>query len=340
MLTIGRCSTGEIDDVVRFIGQHWKPGHILTTCRPVLDWQYRDEDGQGYAFILARRSSDQSLLGILGYIETKRFDASNDGANVIWLTTWKVRDDAGVSGLGIQLLQYLTQIQPHQAIGAIGLTPSTLPLYRAFGYTVGELQHYVRPNPSTEGFELASISFRSSPLQPAAKGFGPTRLITDDDFNHVALSPPAASVPLKSAEYFRRRYAHHPVYRYVVEAVRGPGAALGLLAARIVEHSGRRALRIVDFSGSIEALGTIGWRIDRLLEEFHAEYADVYNAGIPEEIFAQAGFSRVDPSGPDIVPDHFEPFERRNVRLWYAMKGAEAPVLFKGDGDQDRPNRV
>jgi hypothetical protein len=252
MLRIGRCAAGEIDDVVRFIEQHWKPGHILTTCRSVLDWQYRDADGQGYAFILARRSSDQSLLGILGYIETNRFDPSNDGANVIWLTTWKVRDDAGVSGLGIQLLQYLTQIQPHRAIGAIGLTPSTLPLYRAFGYTVGELQHYVRPNPSTDWFELASISFRSRPLERAAKGIGPTRLITDDDFNHVALSPPVASVPLKSVEYFRRRYAQHPVYRYVVEAVGGPGGAVGLLAARIVEQAGRRALRIVDFSGSIE----------------------------------------------------------------------------------------
>src|SRR5580765_4183491 len=340
MLRIGRCAAGEIDDVVRFIEQHWKPGHILTTCRSVLDWQYRDADGQGYAFILARRSSDQSLLGILGYIETNRFDPSNDGANVIWLTTWKVRDDAGVSGLGLQLLQYLTQIEPHQAIGAIGLTPSTLPLYRAFGYTVGELQHFVRPNPSTESFELASISFRSRPLARAAKGIGPTRLITDDDFNHVALSPPVASVPLKSVEFFRRRYAQHPVYRYIVEAVGGPGGALGLLAARIVEQAGRRALRIVDFSGSIETLGTIGWQIDRLLDEFHAEYADVYNAGIPEEIFAQAGFSRIDPNGPDIVPDHFEPFERRNVRLWYAMKGADAPVLFKGDGDQDRPNQV
>ena len=340
MLRIGRCAAGEIDDVVEFIEQHWKPGHILTTCRSVLDWQYRDADGKGYAFILARRSGDQSLLGILGYIETNRFDPSNDSANVIWLTTWKVRDDAGVSGLGIQLLQYLTQIQPHRAIGAIGLTPSTLPLYRAFGYTVGELQHYVRPNPSTEWFELASISFRSRPLERVAKGIGPTRLITDDDFNHVALSPPVASVPLKSVEYFRRRYAQHPVYRYVVEAVGGPGGALGLLAARIVEQAGRRALRIVDFSGSIDTLGTIGWQIDRLLEEFHAEYADVYNAGIPEEIFAQAGFSRIDPNGPDIVPDHFEPFERRNVRLWYAMKGADAPVLFKGDGDQDRPNQV
>ena len=75
MLRIGRCSTGEIDDVVRFIGQHWKPGHILTTCRPVLDWQYRDADGKGYAFILARRSSDRAAAYPL---RTKRTSARAD----------------------------------------------------------------------------------------------------------------------------------------------------------------------------------------------------------------------------------------------------------------------
>ena len=38
--------------------------------------------------------------------------------------------------------------------------------------------------------------------------------------------------------------------------------------------------------------------------------------------------------------DHFEPFERRNVRLWFAIKGTREPVMFKGDGDQDRPSLV
>src|SRR4051812_19062888 len=153
---IGRCPSGEIDDVVQFIEQHWKPGHILTTCRALLDWQHRLPDGSGYGFIVARRRSDSTILGILGYIATNRFDASLTNANVLWLTTWKVRDDAGVSGLGLQLLRYLARTEPHIAIGVVGLTPSTLPIYKALGYATGELQHYVRPNAKVDTFQLAS----------------------------------------------------------------------------------------------------------------------------------------------------------------------------------------
>ena len=77
--------------------------------------------------------------------------------NVVWLTTWKVRDDAGVAGLGIQLVAAPDQVEPHVAMGAVGLTPTTLPIYKALGYTVGELQHYVTPNATTDTFKLASI---------------------------------------------------------------------------------------------------------------------------------------------------------------------------------------
>ena len=163
------------------------------------------------------------------------------------------------------------------------------------------------------------------------------RLTRDDEFSAVEWPSSDGRVPRKTPEYFRRRYARHPVYTYIVLAVLNAGAAVGLLAARIAEHGGRRALRIVDFLGAPEVLARTGPTVQALLEEFDAEYADVYNAGLDAEVFVRAGFSPVDPEGPDVVPDHFEPFERRNVRLWFSLKGPQA-VLFKGDGDQDRPS--
>ena len=159
----------------------------------------------------------------------------------------------------------------------------------------------------------------------------------DDDFGAIAWALPDGRVPRKTPEYFCRRYARHPIYRYIVLAVLDGGAEAGLMAARIAEHGGRRALRIVDFLGARDLLARTGPTVQALLEEFDAEYADVYNAGIDGEVFARAGFAPVDPEGADVVPDHFEPFERRNVRLWFALKGPQ-PVLFKGDGDQDRPS--
>jgi hypothetical protein len=164
------------------------------------------------------------------------------------------------------------------------------------------------------------------------------RPVDRDDFDSLRAMWPTHSAPAKSVEYFRRRYAAHPIYRYSVDAIGETGAGVALLVTRIAEHDDHRALRIVDFAGTPEAFSQSGQVVQSLLDELDAEYADVYTSGMPVDALAQAGFWKVDPEGPEIVPDHFEPFERRNVRLWYAMKGART-LLFKGDGDQDRPNQ-
>jgi hypothetical protein len=130
------------------------------------------------------------------------------------------------------------------------------------------------------------------------------------------------------------------VYAYDVVALLDAGTPAGLLAVRPAEHGGRRALRVVDFLGPEDVLARTGPVVQTLLEEFDAEYADVYNTGIDGGVFERAGFRRIDPEGPETVPDHFEPFERRNIRLWFSLKGLPNAVLFKGDADQDRPNQV
>jgi len=342
-VSIGRCTAGEIEDVVRFIDTHWKKGHPLATCRTLLDWQHRDADGAGYSFVVARRRADGDLLGILGYIPTRRFDPSLTGANVVWLTTWKARADAGVAGLGLQLLQHLAAIEPHCAMGAIFPSPAMTPLFRALGYRVGELQHYVRPNEAAGTTRIATGMPQASGTTTTDSRIDVRRLAGDEDFTALRLTGREPSIPRKTPEYFRRRYARHPHYRYIVLALLDGGAPAGLLAARTASHAGARALRIVDFTGSPDLLARAGAPIQRLLEEFGAEYADVYNTGIDRVVFERAGFTRVDPDGHTIVPDHFEPFELRNERLWTALKGlrpGDNPILFKGDSDRDRPNVV
>jgi hypothetical protein len=344
-VSISRCVHSDVDDVRRFIDEHWKHDHVLATSRELFDWQYRDRDGAGYALFLARRNSDAAVIGLLGYIPTRRFDAALSSSNVVWLSVWKVRDDGDVSGLGLQLLRAVRDSEPHCGIGAVGLNPATTPIYRALGYRVGELDHYVFVNERLEAFRLARLSAgfvvprsvsQSAPLDMRVLS-GP------EEFASFNFEADQTSIPVKSGQYFRARYAEHPFYRYSLIGLADRGRAAGLLAVRTAEHAGTRALRIVDYAGETGVLTRIGPIVQRLLTEHQAEYADLYNAGIDPAMFQQAGFARVDPDGPDIVPDHFEPFEARNVRLWYSFKGSSAsraPVLFKGDADQDRPNRL
>ena len=340
-VTIGRCGREEIQDVVRFIDDHWKRGHALVTSRTLLDWQHRNPDG-GYSFVVARQ--DGVVIGILGYISTMRFDPALAPDNVVWLTTWKVRDDAGVAGVGLALLQYLVAHEAHVGIGAIGLNPATRPIYQAFGYRIGELEHYVMPNRTARRFELATLSAAPTLARAAEHAAAPVtgRSLSDPrDFEPlIELTPSAAGIPRKTARYFVSRYVQHPLYSYRVVALTDVDAVVGLVVTRLAEHNGHKALRIIDSLGGPHLIPRIGAVVQSLLRECGAEYADVYNAGIDAAAFECAGFRRVDPDGAEIVPDHFEPFERRNVRLWYAIKAAGEPVLFKGDADQDRPNLV
>jgi hypothetical protein len=340
--TIGRCEPSEIADVLRFIDEHWARGHALVTCRALLDWQHRELNGS-YSFVIARRNDDRSVLGILGYIPTRRFDPGLADRNVIWLTTWKVRDDAGIAGLGLALLHHLRAVEPHVAIGAIGLNPATTPIYQALGYRVGELEHYVRPNANVERFALASFANPPGVTVAAAAPVGAIRLSSSDFFDRVARfdrSARGGAVPHKTPEYIHARYLCHPVYSYVVIGLVDGGPVVGLLALRVAEHAGHRALRIVDFVGHAGLLERMGEAVQSQLEAHDAEYADVYNVGLDARTLERGGFRRIDPDGPDVVPDHFEPFEPRNVRLCFSIKATDAAVLFKGDADQDRPNLV
>jgi len=340
-LTIGRCGPEgivDIEDVVRFIDDHWQRGHALVKSRTLLDWQHRNPDG-GYSFVVARQNG--AVIGILGYISTRRFDPALAADNVVWLTTWKVRDDAGVAGLGLALLQYLATHEPHAGIGAIGLNPATRPIYQALGYRIGELQHYVLPNSDVRRFALATLTSPPAAAREDAAPLAWQPLSDPNDFKRYAAEPMTTSaVPRKTARYFAARYAAHPVYSYRVFALIDRERTVGLLATRLAEHDGHRALRVVDFLGDPNLIARIGPVVQSLVHECGAEYADVYNTGIDTSAFECAGFKRIDPEGADIVPDHFEPFEQRNVRLWFAMKAAAGARLFKGDADQDRPNIV
>lgn len=342
MVTIRQCQGADVPDVLTFLDTHWKPGHIFTADRSLFDWQHARRDRSGeYSIAIARRQMDDAIVGVLGYIPTRHFDPALAGDNTLWLALWKVREDVESAGLGLRLVRYVMEHEPHTSVGVIGFNPAVRPLYQALGFGAGELQHYVLPNPDVSAFELASLQH---PIhRPIADGGLTATAVNEVSFgSRVAgldLSMRDEQVPRKTPEYFRARYLQHPIYQYACFVVSRAALPVGLLATRIATHGGRRALRIVDYLGPADAVPGLGGLVLSQVRAAGAEYADVYNSGIDPQLFEQAGFSRVDPDGEDIVPDHFEPFERRNIRILFALKTPQPALLFKGDADQDRPNR-
>lgn len=339
-IEIRRFRDDEAPLLMAFIDEHWERGHVLATSRALLDWQYRD--GAEYAVFGAWDGGVP--VGVLGYIPTRRFDPALAGAssNATWLALWKVRDDVKSSAVGLRLLSAVSIAEPSAAIGVVGFNATHPPLYAALGYTVGELRQYVIFH-RTMNAKLAVIP-PNRPRPFARPGRAQLRDLSAADFDRMAadwnIADRDGMIPRKTPQYFRRRYFEHPWYRYRVSSLDLNGESRGLLATRIAEHQGRRALRIVDWYGDAAALAEVGSALDRRLLEDDAEYADFWQSGIDEPLLTAAGFEAVDPDGHLIVPTYFEPFVQENRRLLFAIKPIPptAFVIVRGDGDQDRPN--
>ena len=72
----------------------------------------------------------------------------------------------------------------------------------------------------------------------------------------------------------------------------------------------------------------------------NSEYIDCLNYGINDDVFKKIGFNKVDINN-QTVPIYFEPFERKNVEIKFSyISNYNDFLIFKGDGDQDRPNII
>jgi hypothetical protein len=338
MIDIRRCKKTEIQDVMSFIDSHWNKGHVLATSKDLMDWQHGSDD-ESYDYLVAK--DGDKLLGVLGYISTRRFDPSLPGQNVIWLALWKVVEGAGVAGLGLRMLDALKKLEPHVAIAVNGINFNHPPMYKALRYEVGELRQYFVTCP---GSRVTLASAPDGYSWPTPSGMGaPWEEMTADALRSMDPSTVSSHVIAhKTPSYFASRFFGHPVYRYRVFLLTGEPGEKALIATRLAEHQGARALRLVDFAGAPSALKLAGDGLTILMKESLAEYADFWSYGMDEGAIRATGMIPVDPLGPVVVPNYFEPFLARNGRILCAIKQmSEAPqpvMIFRADGDQDRPN--
>jgi hypothetical protein len=340
------CKRQDAARVRQFIAAYWKPGHILAENQALFEWQYWDPQHERYNIVIADAGPAMPLLGVLGYIPTAAYDPELAGRNVIWLALWKVRPDAGVAGLGLALHHHLARHAGGNRIAALGLTPLSQRVLAGLGYQLVTLDQYFLINPRRSGLKLAHVRTHVLPLRAP---LDPTSRIERLDERSlraipmVRLGERALLLPAKSPTYFLNRYLRHPFYKYEVYAV-GHGEQIdGLMAMRAVSHEESSALRVVDYWGSRQGLRGLGGVLANLAIEREAEYVDLLCYGLPPAEMEQEGLARLDVGGDTIIPNYFEPFEQRNVSIMAAFRSGPPAghyVLFKADGDQDRPNRL
>ncbi|MDP8263028.1 MAG: hypothetical protein P9M13_06975 [Candidatus Ancaeobacter aquaticus] len=339
------CLETELLELQRFIKDHWKSNHALTTSKKLMDWQHYDEENQLYNFVIAKHLKTNEIHGILGFIPTCHFDKSIQNID-LWLAIWMIRDDIKHSGLGLLLLSFLASNKQPCSISAFGLNPRVIRIYKYMGYKVGILNHWYLVNKQITDFYLIGNfhgQYHSGLTMENEK-----KLIQYRKSDFLQLSGefknfiPNTQIPEKSLGYLYHRYYCHPIYNYHVYGIKSQGSIVGILVFRLSSHDSYHALRIVDYFGNAEGLFGMFGEFQRLLQHYNAEYIDFYNIGIKEINLTTSGFIKRDSTSEVIIPNYFEPFEKKNIDLDYAYKCDNDFnfCIFKGDSDQDRPNLI
>lgn len=335
MISIRRSTKSDLQSLMEFISTHWSEQHVLSTSTALMDWQYGTEDG--YNFILAWNGN--KLVGVLGYIPSRRYDGELSARKIIWLALWKVRDEYQSSMLGLKLLKTLESLEPNSVMAVNGINLDHPPMYKALGFQVYELGQFYLSNPNKP--QIIIEKPKNLSLATAIPGHAILERIDNYDLDNIRASHLKTSV-FKTIEYFRKRFTLHPFYDYKLHWVYLDGSLRAAIASRIAFHNSSRVLRIVDFIGDPDVLSHCGSAFQKLMDERSVEYMDFWQYGICSSVLMRAGFHKVDPNGELVCPNYFEPFTVKNGRILCCIKGSleKSFIICRADGDQDRPNQL
>ncbi|NBH74038.1 hypothetical protein D3Z51_18940 [Clostridiaceae bacterium] len=313
----------DIPAVMEFIDTHWKKGHIMGRDRRLFEFQHLW--GEEVSFAMAEEGGQ--VKGILGFIPygSSRRDAT--------LAIWKALKTSDTM-LGIHILEFLRKNGDIRFISAPGINPRTVSVYQFLGLNTGRMAHWYRlrrggchkiahvTDPAVPRHAEAT-GLKISPVFGLGEGFDITGCLRRDRQLY------------KSPDFIGRRYFKHPVFEYLKYGVE-LGEEKLFVVLRVQPCNGSKALRLIDCIGDHGLIRFLAPMLDRLLDSLGCEYVDCYEAGVDGGIFRDGGWLPVPGSG-NTIPEYFSPFEQKNIDIYY-MSEIDGAILFKGDGDMDRPN--
>ena len=332
------CGADDIGKVRHFINTHWKKNHALAVSQQLLDFQHYETKSDTYNFVVALNTISAEIDGLIGFIPTSHYDKALSPEKDYWGAIWKIREDVQneeIKTLGLYLFERFNEITAYNTFGAIGISKIAKKLYKALRYRTGVLNQFYIFNEQITEFKIAQTS-KIENKRLTGKNI-PVNLRCINDLADIH-QPECFYEPKKSLDYLINRYQKHPIYKYSFWGIYENTQLQTILVIRVIEVNNARAIRIVDLLGAYEDLPVLYDQLQLILEAENAEYIDCVNFGIPEAVFLNAGFTKLDVNGATIIPAYFEPFEKRNVEIEFAYKSANPYMIFKGDSDQDRPN--
>jgi hypothetical protein len=323
----------DTNEIMNFINNEWKQNHILSSNKRFFLYEYKNR--KALNFIIHKNQSNK-IDGILGFLKS-----SSDKNASIWTTMWKVSKFNGSPMLGIELLNFLKK-KGYKSLMSIGINKNTEEIYEYLGFKVGSLDQYFIINEKIDKYQIAIIKkkFKKKKIITNTKKIFKKLNINDlkKNFNFEKY---LYYKPYKNFNYFKKRFFDHPIYKYDIYGVFEKSNLSSILVIRVVRYKKSTCMRIIDFYGSDSSFSIHISHLKKTMYENNHEYIDFFSKGLDKKIIFESGFKILNIKNNDvIIPNYFEPFVQNNKKIsFFCDKSNFKNIrLFKGDGDQDRPN--
>lgn len=321
----------DVDAIMQFIKMYWAENHILARDKDFLLYEYGNGEQLNFNLAIDRKTGQIDVL--MGFYLYSNDEKSCDSSGGLI----KVNPNCRIPFIGIEVVKRHISNVGRVYVGN-GANPNTaLPLVkRILGHFVGKLNHFYCIN-LKEDFKIAIIKNKEIKMitEPKQKKLYLINSVEDmyavfDDESYKN------RFTYKDRSYIDKRYFRHPIYQYKLYSI-GKENVKTVLVLREISCNGGKIARIVDVLGDENELAYIGNSIQKMLEDNHYEYIDIYEHGVEDAVMDKAGFIQRKDDDENIIPNYFEPYEAKNIEIYYHST-CENAKIFKADGDQDRPN--
>ena len=323
----------DVKNIMDFIRNEWSENSILANDYEIFKFQYIVKDE--VCFAIAENENTKEILGILGYIPY-----SNEEKRDVCTALWKVKE-VNIPLLGIQILKYIYANVGCRVMASCGLNTHTISLYDRLRFKTGVFSHYYKLNEKDE-YKICKINKKINLNNQLLKIQYDFEEI--ENYNQLVEKFDVTKYKnrriYKDEEFLKRRYIDHPVYKYKIYGIKDENNIINsIIIGREQKINSKVIFRIVDFIGNEYDINYTNKAFNKLIEDKDYEYIDFYEYGIKEEILNNAGFILNREEDGNIIPNYFEPFVQKNVEISFYTSDDENFYMFKGDADQDRPNK-
>ena len=323
----------ELTNVRKFIKKHWNKKHILAKNIDLINEFYGNK--KKLNFFIAKNNN--KIIGILGFIPSYKFSKHKNCKDcTVWIALLKALDK--YPGLGIKLVLKLIKTFNKNYIAVNGINENSEKLYKLLGFKIGTLRHFYKTNENINKFYLVKKNQKNK-FNSKEKKFKNNKLIIINSSNINFLKD--LKYNDKNKDYILNKYIKNRFYEYFVIANYSKKKILSLLVFRICNYKNNKSIRIVDFLGNFNKSEILINYLNKLMLRINAEYIDFYQTGISKNSIIKNKFIENLYNDQIIIPNYYEPFLRKNIKIKYGIlknKNINKFKIFKADGDQERPN--